>query len=78
MDPERASRGQTCVCTICQKTLEGKTELIGHLRVDHEVLEVASYAAATMAAEQDRDAMFLEYHRRFGLLKDQLSRHQDS
>jgi len=61
------------LCAICEKNLTDRTELIEHLRSEHEVLEVASYAAATMADDQDRDRTATDYHRRFERLKKELS-----
>jgi len=50
--------------------------LIEHLRTEHEILELASYTAATMAAEQERDKMAAEFRRRFDLLKKELAGHE--
>jgi hypothetical protein len=55
---------------------EDRGSLIEHLRIEHEILELASYAAATMAAEQDRDRLASEFRRRFELLKRELAGHE--
>ena len=69
--------GQPYHCAICERPLGDRTELIEHLRTEHELLEVASYAAATMAGDQERDRTATDYHRRFELLKKELSGRQE-
>jgi hypothetical protein len=63
----------TYECRICHKESDGKTGLIEHLRNDHEILEVVSYAATTMVSEQDRDRMAREFHRQFEQIKKELT-----
>jgi Zinc finger, C2H2 type len=65
-------------CKICDKDFKDRSELIEHLRMEHEILELASYAAATMAAEQERDRMAGEFRRRFELLKRELAGHEQA
>ena len=77
MESSHIPRGQPYFCAICERSLGDRTELIEHLRVEHELLEVASYAAATMAGDQERDRTALDYHRRFELLKKELSGHDE-
>ena len=68
--------GSYLVCKICEKGFGDRSDLIEHLRTEHEILELASYTAATMAAEQERDRMAGEFRRRFELLKKELAGHQ--
>lgn len=63
-------------CKICGKDFRDRSDLIEHLRTDHEILELASYTAATMASEQERDRMAGEFRRRFELLKRELAGHE--
>lgn len=72
---ERAT-GSYLTCKICQKDYPDRTELIEHLRTEHELLELASYTAATMANEEERDKMATEFRRRFELLKRELAGHE--
>ena len=74
-DDERAA-GSYIDCKICQKDYRDRTDLIEHLRTEHEVLELASYTAATMAAEQERDRTASEFRSRFDLLKRELAGHE--
>lgn len=74
-DDERAG-GSYVSCKICQKDFRDRSDLIEHLRTEHELLELASYTAATMAAEQERDRMAGEFRRRFELLKRELAGHE--
>jgi len=74
-DDERAV-GFLITCRICQKDNRDRTDLIEHLRTEHEVLELASYTAATMAAEEERDRTAGEFRRRFELLKRELAGHE--
>ena len=73
-DDERAAGSISC--KICQKEFRDRSDLIEHLRTEHEILELASYTAATMTAEQERDRMAGEFKRRFELLKSELAGHQ--
>ncbi len=61
------------VCRICDREFVDKTSLVEHLRVDHENLEVVSYAATTMVQEQERDKVAKEYHRQFEHIKKELA-----
>jgi len=63
-------------CRICQKGYRDRSDLIEHLRTEHEILELASYTAATMAGEQERDRTAEEFRRRFELLKRELAGHE--
>ena len=63
-------------CKICERGFNERGDLIEHLTTDHEILELASYTAATMAAEQERDRMASEFRRRFDLLKRELDGHE--
>ena len=74
-DDERTA-GSYINCKICQKDFQDRSDLIEHLRTEHEILELASYTAATMAAEQERDKMASEFKRRFELLKRELAGHE--
>jgi hypothetical protein len=60
-------------CKICQRQVEGKTELVEHLRIDHEMLEIVSYASTTMVQEQERDRVAMEFHRQFEHIKKELT-----
>jgi hypothetical protein len=72
---ERAT-GSYYICKICEKDYRDRTDLIEHLRTEHEILELASYAANTMASEQERDRTAVEFRRRFELLKRELAGHE--
>ncbi len=73
METRESSPDSYIVCRICDKSFNERSELIEHLRTEHEILELASYAAATMAAEQERDRMAGEFRRKFELLKRELA-----
>ena len=73
METRESSTDSYVVCRICDKSFNERSELIEHLRTEHEILELASYAAATMAAEQERDRMAGEFRRKFELLKRELA-----
>jgi hypothetical protein len=60
-------------CKICQRQVDGKTELVEHLRMDHEMLEIVSYASTTMVQEQERDRVAMEFHRQFEHIKKELT-----
>jgi len=75
MDDERTASSYI-TCKICQKEYGDRSDLIEHLRTEHEILELASYTAATMAAEQERDRTAGEFRRRFELLKRELAGHE--
>jgi len=59
-------------CRICLKEFQGKSALIEHLRTEHEVLEIVSYAATTMIGEQERDKIAREYYRQLENIKKEL------
>jgi hypothetical protein len=63
-------------CKICQKDYRDRSDLIEHLRTEHEILELASYTATTMASEEERDRTAREFRRRFELLKRELAGHE--
>jgi len=75
MGNDESAAGSYIICKICEKDFRERTELIEHLRMEHEALELASYTAATMASEQERDKMASEFRRRFDLLKRELAGH---
>jgi hypothetical protein len=60
-------------CRICHKAFADKTTLVEHLRNEHEILEVASYAATTMMIEQDRDRIAREYFRQLEQIKKEIA-----
>ena len=62
-------------CKICDGTFPDKTDLVEHMRTEHEMLEVASFAANVMVQEEDRDRAAREFHRRFDHLKKELVSH---
>ena len=72
METGSAPLDYSYTCSICDKTVGNRTELIEHLRLEHEILEVASYAAGTMIADQDRDRTAQQFHARFEHLKEEL------
>jgi hypothetical protein len=74
-DDERTANSYI-TCKICQKDYRDRSDLIEHLRTEHEILELASYTAATMAAEEERDRTAGEFRRRFELLKRELAGHE--
>jgi len=76
MDSVERTTGSLITCKICQKDYSDRSDLIEHLRTEHEILELASYTAATMANEEDRDRMAGEFRRRFELLKRELAGHE--
>jgi len=70
MDTDPESYG----CRICGLgNLGDKTALVEHLRTSHEVLEIASYAAATMMNEEDRDRIALGYFRQLEQIKKEIA-----
>jgi len=76
MGTDDRAGGSYMVCKICHKDFRDRSDLIEHLRTEHEILELASYTAATMASEQERDRMAGEFKRRFELLKRELAGHE--
>ena len=63
---------QVYECKICLKEFRDKSALIEHLRTEHEVLEIVSYAATTMISEQERDRIAMEYYRQLEQIKREL------
>ena len=76
MDDDERTATLYINCKICQKEYRDRSDLIEHLRTEHEILELASYTAATMAGEQERDRTAGEFRRRFELLKRELAGHE--
>jgi Zinc finger, C2H2 type len=76
MGTDDMAAGSYISCKICGKDFRDRTDLIEHLRTEHEILELASYTANTMAAEQERDRTAGEFRRRFELLKRELAGHE--
>jgi hypothetical protein len=72
----RTASTYNVICTICEKDCKDRSDLIEHLRTEHEILELASYAAATMASEEERDRTAKDFRRRFELLKGKLAGHE--
>jgi len=60
-------------CGICTREFLDKNSLVEHLRVEHEILEIVSYAATSMVQEQERDKIAREYHRQFEQIKRELA-----
>ena len=52
-------------CRICGREIPGKMSLVQHLRLEHDVLELANYGAITMVLEQRRDSLAVGLHRLF-------------
>jgi len=73
---ERTARSYSLSCKICQKDYRDRSDLIEHLRTEHEILELAAYTASTMASEEERDRTAKEFMRRFELLKRELTGHE--
>ena len=67
-DPESYS------CKICGlENIADKTLLVEHLRNEHEILEVASYAATTMIHDEDRDRIAREYFKQLEQIKREIA-----
>jgi hypothetical protein len=75
METDERASGAYINCKICDKDYRDRSDLIEHLRTEHEILELAAYTANTMAAEQERDRTAGEFRRRFELLKRELAGH---
>ena len=60
-------------CRICLKPFTDKTAGVEHLRLEHEILEVASYAVSTMMQEQDRDSIAREFNRQLEHIKKEIA-----
>jgi len=76
METDERALGSYIICKICDKDYRDRTDLIEHLRTEHEILELAAYTANTMASEQERDRTAGEFRRRFELLKRELAGHE--
>jgi len=75
-EDERTASSYNLTCKICEKDHRDRSDLVEHLRTEHEILELASYTAATMASEEERDRTAKEFRRRFELLKRELAGHE--
>jgi len=65
---------ESYTCKICgMENISDKTLLVEHLRNEHEMLEVASYAATTMIQEEDRDRISLEYFKQLEQIKKEIA-----
>jgi len=60
-------------CRICMKEFTNKTSMVEHLRQEHEMLEVFSYAASTMIMEEDRDRVAREFFAQLEHIKRETS-----
>lgn len=60
-------------CRICDREFSDKTTLVEHLRIEHEMLEIVSYAATTMVQEQERDRVAKQFHKQFEQIKKELA-----
>ncbi len=59
-------------CKLCDTILSDKTDLVEHLRTEHEALEIASFVATVMLQEEERERTAKGFHRRFEHLKGEL------
>jgi len=65
---------ETYICKICgRESIPDKTLLVEHLRNEHEILEVASFAASTMMHEEDRDRIASEYFKQLEQIKKEIA-----
>jgi hypothetical protein len=65
---------ESYTCKICGLgSFVDKTVLLEHLRTEHEILEVASYAATTMMHEEDRDRIAREYFKQLEQIKKEIA-----
>jgi hypothetical protein len=65
---------ESYTCKICGRAdITEKTLLVEHLRNEHEILEVASYAATTMMHEEDRDRIAQEYFKQLDQIKREIA-----
>jgi hypothetical protein len=65
---------ESYTCKICGISgISDKTLLVEHLRSEHEILEVASYAATTMIHEEDRDRIAQEYFKQLEQIKKEIA-----
>ena len=60
------------LCKICGERASDKTELMEHLREDHETLETLSYAATTMIEETERDRDAVRSYERFERIREEM------
>jgi hypothetical protein len=68
------SGAESYTCKICGiENIPDKTLLVEHLRNEHEILEVASYAATTMIHEEDRDRIAHEYYKQLDQIKKEIA-----
>jgi hypothetical protein len=70
---DQSTSGSFISCKICGKDCQERADLIEHLRTEHETLELASYAAATMANDEERDRTAMEFRRRFDHLRREVA-----
>ena len=69
-----SSDPETYSCKICGlEDIRDKTLFVEHLRNEHEILELASYAATTMMHEEDRDRIALEYFKQLEQIKKEIA-----
>ena len=69
-----ASDTESYTCKICgRERIPDKTLLVEHLRTEHEILEVASYAATTMMHEEVRDKIANEYFKQLEQIKKEIA-----
>jgi len=69
-----SSDPESYVCKICGlQGIMGKILLVEHLRNEHEILEIASYAATTMIHEEDRDRIAREYFKQLDQIKKEIA-----
>ncbi len=61
------------ICRICEKRHDDQTTLVEHLRIEHDLLEIAAYAATTMAKDQERDRVAQDFHMRLDRLRRELA-----
>ena len=60
-------------CGICGKQADETGSLIEHLKSEHELLELASYAAMTMEHDQIRDKSAREHFLQFEQIRGELA-----
>ena len=69
-----SSDPESYTCKVCGvQGIADKTLLVEHLRTEHEILEVASYAATTMIHEEDRDRIAREYYKQLEQIKKEIA-----
>jgi hypothetical protein len=69
-----SSDPESYTCKICGLSgISDKILLVEHLRNEHEILEVASYAATTMMHEEDRDRIAQEYFKQLEQIKKEIA-----